>query len=323
MAPRVSILIPFHNAAETIGRTVASVAAQPGLEKMEVVFVDDGSTDRTAALLEQELRALGDRFPARTIVSHQFRRGSADAIASALGAAKGDFIIKLDADDELTPDAIGRLLDAIDREGADIAWGGLEIVKGPRHSEDCPPAHAPGLNDAPIDTLHFSMCNKLIRRSLLDADGIMPFENVNCWEDVGVVARLMARDPKIAVVRRAPVYRYHLTPGMTSLSRSHRDIILRDHLLCALMLEKWFIDRGLDFSFEPFLTRLKFIAKVKFLRGPEKDVTAWRETFPEVNTRIMGIRKVGLIYRLLFTLMARLPLGAAKFLASLPVGRRF
>jgi glycosyltransferase involved in cell wall biosynthesis len=109
MPPLVSVLIPAYNAAPWIGETLASVCAQT-YAPTEIIVVDDGSTDETAAIVAREPRA--------TLV-RQTNRGPSAAMNRAFAASRGDFIEFLDADDLLAPDKIARqvaLLDGLDGE---------------------------------------------------------------------------------------------------------------------------------------------------------------------------------------------------------------
>src|SRR5215216_152427 len=92
----VSIIIPAFNAAEFIGETLASVAAQT-FKNHEVIVVNDGSPDTED--LERELK----RYPARLQYIKQENRGAAAARNTGLRAASGEFVAFLDADDTWLP----------------------------------------------------------------------------------------------------------------------------------------------------------------------------------------------------------------------------
>jgi glycosyltransferase involved in cell wall biosynthesis len=99
----VSVVIPAKNAAAYIGETVASALAQDGVT--EVIVVDDGSTDDTAAIVQ------AIRDPRLRLAIND---ASGVSAARNLGArnARGDWLMFLDADDRLRPDAISTLLTA-------------------------------------------------------------------------------------------------------------------------------------------------------------------------------------------------------------------
>jgi len=97
-APLVSVLIPCYNAERWIAETLDSVLAQ-SYRPLEIVVVDDGSTDGTAAVL--------GRYAARGVsIIRQENRGQTAALNRGLSAAKGELVQYLDADDLLAPDKI-------------------------------------------------------------------------------------------------------------------------------------------------------------------------------------------------------------------------
>jgi len=98
--PLVSVCMPCHNAAPWVGAALDSVLAQTW-ERVEIVAVNDGSTDATGDVLEQ-YRARGVR------VVHQPNQGQSAAANRALAEARGALIKFLDADDLLAPDMIAR-----------------------------------------------------------------------------------------------------------------------------------------------------------------------------------------------------------------------
>src|SRR3990172_8271100 len=95
--PLVTVVIPSHNYARYVGDAVQSVLAQTYVP-VEVIVVDDGSTDDTL----QVLARFGDRIRVLRLPGH----GVAHARNAGLRAAMGEFIVFVDADDVLLPDAL-------------------------------------------------------------------------------------------------------------------------------------------------------------------------------------------------------------------------
>jgi glycosyltransferase involved in cell wall biosynthesis len=110
-APLVSVIIPSYNSIRYIQDTIASVYAQAH-RPLEVIVVDDGSTDGSWELLEQ-LQAT--TFPELVVLCHPGRenRGETIARALALGRASGQFIAVLDSDDLFRPGKLERQLEAL------------------------------------------------------------------------------------------------------------------------------------------------------------------------------------------------------------------
>ncbi len=102
--PAVTVLIPAHNEEGVILQTVTSVLASDYAE-MHIIVVNDGSTDDTGALLDAHF---GD--DARVQIIHQVNRGKAAALNRAIADAQTDFVVTIDADTEIEPDAIRKLM---------------------------------------------------------------------------------------------------------------------------------------------------------------------------------------------------------------------
>lgn len=113
--PIVSVIIPAYNAADYIEQTLNSVCSQT-LEDIEVIVVDDGSTDETRAIVSSFVER--DR---RVTLIEQANQFAGIARNNGMDKASGDYLYFLDADDYIEPDALESMLGAIRETGADIA----------------------------------------------------------------------------------------------------------------------------------------------------------------------------------------------------------
>ena len=109
--PLVSVVVPLHNGATTIGRTLDSICRQTW-ENLEVIVVDDGSTDDGPALVKQ--RAQAD--PRVKLIS-QPNAGVAAARNHGARVARADYLAFVDADDLWTPDKIDAQMQVMQRRG--------------------------------------------------------------------------------------------------------------------------------------------------------------------------------------------------------------
>ena len=113
----LSVVIPVRNEAPNIAPLVAEIrAALDGACDYEIVYVDDGSTDETAAAV----RDLARGFPRLRLVRHRQSAGQSAAIRSGVRAAASPWIATLDGDGQNDPADIPRLF-AIAREARDAA----------------------------------------------------------------------------------------------------------------------------------------------------------------------------------------------------------
>src|SRR5262249_33497107 len=102
--PSVSVLIPAHNEATLIVCTLRSIV-ENGYRSLEVLVVDDGSTDGTADLVRRHFAA-----DPRVIVHRQPKAGKVAALNTALGLARHDILVAVDADTVVRPGTIEKFV---------------------------------------------------------------------------------------------------------------------------------------------------------------------------------------------------------------------
>jgi glycosyltransferase involved in cell wall biosynthesis len=113
--PLVSVIIPAFNAEDTINSTLRSVRAQTYRE-LEILVIDDGSSDNTAALVDAHIR-----LDPRIRLLRQENAGVAAARNLGIAQAKGEFVAPIDADDLWRPTKIEEELALLTDGGPDVA----------------------------------------------------------------------------------------------------------------------------------------------------------------------------------------------------------
>ena len=126
--PLVSIIIPAYNAEKTIERALASCRRQT-CGDLEILAVNDGSRDRT----EELIRACAAEDGRIRLISTE-NRGVSHARNTGLDQASGEYILFLDADDELPDDGVRVLLDQLLENKADIASGAFRLSRDAEYS---------------------------------------------------------------------------------------------------------------------------------------------------------------------------------------------
>lgn len=120
--PRISIIVPVHNAQGTLGGCLDSLLTQT-LGDIEVICIDDGSQDASLALLRDRASHEG-----RLRVQHQENAGVSVARNAGMRLARGQILMFVDADDELVPEACARVSDVFAREQPEVLTFGLRCV---------------------------------------------------------------------------------------------------------------------------------------------------------------------------------------------------
>ena len=136
-APQVSVVIPALNAADTLPLQLEALARQRTDRTFEVLVSDNGSTDGTAEVVE----SFRDRVPGLRLVDASARTGTNYARNCGARAARGEYILMCDADDEVEGDWLDHLARALD--SADSVGGRLERLKLNPHLIE--PSGEPGI----------------------------------------------------------------------------------------------------------------------------------------------------------------------------------
>ena len=114
---KVSVVIPCFNERDTIEQVVNSVRNSP-VQNIEVIIVDDGSTDGTIDVLKEKVVGLADQ-----IIYQPANRGKGAALRTGFAAATGDILLVQDADLEYSPSDYPALLQPIFSGNADVVFG--------------------------------------------------------------------------------------------------------------------------------------------------------------------------------------------------------
>jgi glycosyltransferase involved in cell wall biosynthesis len=118
--PQLSILIPVYNEKPTVRSAIGRILnTEYPVDDVELVIVDDGSTDGTDAILA-ELAAGDSRI---NLITHPQNAGKGDAVRTAIQHANGTYSAIMDADLEYEPSDIGKLLEPILSKEAEVVFG--------------------------------------------------------------------------------------------------------------------------------------------------------------------------------------------------------
>lgn len=180
--PLVSVYLPTHNRAALLRCAISSVLAQE-YSNLELIVVDDASTDGTAAVLSEATEA----DPRVRVLKRDRAAGPAAARNLAIRAARGDFITGLDDDDRMLPDRVGTLLAAYRDEYSLVcspAW-----IQGPRWAR-------PQFWGGRVITLDDLLCrnevgNQMLTRTARLLEIGLFDETLAAWEDYDLWTRLV------------------------------------------------------------------------------------------------------------------------------------
>ncbi len=231
-------MVPAYNVADYLADCLASILAQSHSE-LEVVVVDDGSTDGTGELAD---RVAGD--DPRVRVVHQANAGLGAARNEGTRRATGDYLTFADSDDLVVEEAYARLVGALEQSGSDLAIGAVERFDDDRtfmtplmkenHERT---AYGVLLDDAPLMLADVFAWNKVYRRSFWDAAGLS-FPTGVRYEDQPTLTRAFVEAGRFDVLAE-PVYRWRIRSDGSSISQQRADP--RD-LADRILTKRWSTD---------------------------------------------------------------------------------
>lgn len=177
--PRATVIIPAYNASSSIEECLASVLQQTE-RNIEVIVVDDGSTDDTMAKLEAIAQ-----HDSRVVALSQQNGGGGAARNRALAEAQGDYLFFLDADDLFRPTMVEAMCAALDDAHADVAicaaetynlnTGIVENAEWIFRTDFIPPSQPFSWKDMPgriFNSFGNVPWNKAFRRSFIEENGL-------------------------------------------------------------------------------------------------------------------------------------------------------
>ena len=212
----MSVVIPTYRSGPGLDRAVASLDAQtlPQAE-IEVLLLDDGSPDDTAERIE---RIAAGRAGYRAFALEPSGWPSRPRNIG-VAEARGRYVLFLDHDDELYPDALRAAVALGDRAGADVVNGKEVRTQVARWGLTHYTHDTDDARDEPLRGLLPMTPHKLYRRSfLLEHDIRFPEAPRHLWEDIFFHIDLLEHDPAVALLSSVPFYHWRHTGENNSVS---------------------------------------------------------------------------------------------------------
>lgn len=244
---KISIIVPVYNSSRFLPDCIASVKAQ-SIADWELILVDDGSTDQSADILTSYAQA-----DARLRIIYQENKGQFFARRKGIDTAKGEYLVFLDSDDELTPNCLETLQAAFRETQADmVLYTGMIICNGEDSgrmiggiSKSEKEVSSSWLKECLISCNDLnSLCLKAFRRELFLGDNTdySSLKGAHCGEDKVQFLHPVTQAKKIAYIPNC-LYRYnHRTDSvMHSVGLSQAQKMLSNEMfsMLSIYMDKW------------------------------------------------------------------------------------
>lgn len=292
---KVSVIIPVFNASGSLDRCLKSLGGQ-SFRDIEVIFVDDCSTDCSPRMLE-EFASCVSGLSVR-IIRHDKNRGVAAARNTGLEAAGGDYICFVDADDSLEPDAISKAAAKAMETDADIVgWDWiLSAGSGRRYMRQADYSCAEdALKALMAGTMRWNLWLFMVRRSLYEDIHFVP--GMNMGEDMMATLRLFMKADRVSQLHES-FYCYIQTEQ--SVSKTMSDENIRQVSANLEMAHQSLLQSRYKYLEVPYISYLKLYVKRPLLISTDKgDYRKWAAWYREADIYAWNNRHLPLRMRLL------------------------
>lgn len=233
---RISIVIPLFNSESYIEKCLNSIAQQ-SYQDIEVVVVDDASTDASVSIVKKFMA----NHPWLRLIQHHTNQGTMLSRRDGYEAATGDFIMFVDSDDTLPTDAIEKLLDKQQHTNADIIVGNFIIYHIDGHKEaktNTLPQNSTKAEviEAIIDgKVSHCLWGKLFKACLFTENKLQNYPNMTISEDACLFYQLVALSTKITSTDNV-IYYYHVN-RCSSSQTAYRTKQIEDIIIAHKVIE--------------------------------------------------------------------------------------
>lgn len=249
--PLISVIVPVWNGEKYLETCLSSITGQ-SLADMEIIVVDDGSTDGTWPLLERLARGDG-----RIRILHQENRGVSEARNAGIDLSRGRYIRFVDADDRLPADSMRLLAEKAQGNDCDLVLAAYtEVLGSRRYHRDL------GRREDIVDNDEFLrrlerlsnsfyygvLWNKLFRGDIIREKNVRFVSGLNWGEDFAFVMSYLAHAERIGYMEAA-VYDYRRNPHGAVMRQFFSAILhpiagLRDRWLIYDCYRQLYVTRG-------------------------------------------------------------------------------
>lgn len=286
--PAVSVIVPVYNVEPFVARCVRSLFAQ-SLADLEFIFIDDCTPDRSMEVVREVLEEFPERKDQVVVYRMPENSGQAKVRMQGLALATGEYIIHCDSDDELTS------LDAYRLLYEKAVSGQLDIVTCNYLKEDpsgrrvLVKEECKGVSDLLLDKVQGSLVCRLIRRAILQEGLLAPQGNMG--EDLVLALQATLRARATGHIDE-PFYLYRYRPASISKSQGKESAIRRHQALTAnVRMLVGLLTGSYGYSEnDPEIACFKYYARhcIEPYVGDKTCYTLWRETFPEVDEKLLS-----------------------------------
>ena len=236
----ISVVIPVYNTSSYLARCIDSIFEQD-LKDVELIFIDDCSTDNSFEVLNQCLK--GRESENITIVKNPKNLGSGETRNKGISLAKGDYVIFVDSDDYVTSKYFQVLKNAIESRPDIVVFDMTEIWsnKTVLKHVDLPDSPLESVELLLLNKMHNSLCNKMFKRSMFLQHDIRITKGLSMFEDKSICFKLFYYAKSQLFINKS-LYFYDRSRE-NSLTKVFKESNIQASVIVAKVIDDFFKDK--------------------------------------------------------------------------------
>ena len=312
----VSVIVPVYNVEPYLREALDSVVNQT-YKDLEIIIVDDGSTDGSADICEE----YADSDP-RIKLIHQSNKGLSGARNTGLDNATGDFVAFVDSDDSISPSFVETLVSALISSDSSIAICRCSVIyasgsmNGVAASSVFPTIsngiyeRADAIRLLIEEKMSFNACNKLFKRELFSG---VRFPEGHVYEDAFPCVKLFDKAERVVLVDES-LYNYWRRTGSITASVNMDmigDCLLAHNSVSEFIRHKWsdIIPEPLYLKKHQGIVAFLILNYIKLIKSGSEDKTLKRELRAQIlkTKREVGIKTLEPKVKIYYTVIKVCP----------------
>lgn len=254
--PAVSVIVIVYNGEKNIARCLDSIRSQ-FFEDWELIVVNDGSNDSTAAIVERYCEE-----DSRIRMFSQENSGVSAARQKGVELARGRYSIHVDSDDWISPEMLKVMYEKALSTNVDIVMCDILVErKGRSEMSRQKPVSMDSISvlGQMLQELHGSVCNKLIKQECYRKYNVSFPRELSCCEDQFVVMSMLYNGATVEYVEGG-LYHYDKTQNDNSITNTWLDYPVAKRLKFIEMVAPMMVGKGLTKRFDNYVASVAYTA---------------------------------------------------------------
>lgn len=278
----VTVIVPVYNVAPYIAKCARSIFDQT-LDSLEILFIDDCTPDNSVEIIKSVLKKYPQRKPLTRIIKMPVNSGSAAVRRKGIIESSGEYIIHCDGDDWVDAELYKSLYDKAQKTAADIVVCD-KVMEYRKYQIPIPTIPLPHNGKELMrnwfrHTVGMHCHNKLVKRSLYTDNDVLPWTNLNMWEDNGLFARLFYYAEKVVQIHGKIFYHYNRT-NVNAMTRGYGIKQVEQMIGIAENIENFFLSRPDANEYQRTIDAFKYLARINLISDSFTNYKRFKKTFP-------------------------------------------